>query len=72
MVSRPFYILIVPLGPKFDFRTSCRPRAALMLIMSAWPRLATSAFGFMAETAVEDIRGKAKRNFCIVGATVGH
>lgn len=40
------YIFIVPLGPKFVFKTSCKPLAALMFTASAWACLAISAFGF--------------------------
>lgn len=39
------YILRVPFGPKFDFRTSWRPLAALIFTAKACEALATSAFG---------------------------
>ena len=45
------YIFMVPLGPRFDLRTSCRPLAALVLMAKAWAALATSALGFNAFTA---------------------
>mmetsp|Transcript_37169 Transcript_37169/g.98393 ORF Transcript_37169/g.98393 Transcript_37169/m.98393 type:complete len:228 (+) Transcript_37169:1378-2061(+) len=38
-------ILSVPLGPRLDLRTSCRPRAALMFIIDAMPFESVSAFG---------------------------
>jgi hypothetical protein len=40
------YILIVPLGPRLDLRTSCKPLAALMFMWSAADLLRTSALGF--------------------------
>ena len=43
---RSTYIFIVPFGPKFVRKTSCRPLAALMLMASACVDLATSALGF--------------------------
>jgi hypothetical protein len=46
---------MVPFGPKFVWRTSMRPRAALMLSCKAWPRRATSAFGFASWTAADDL-----------------
>ncbi len=43
-------IFIVPMGPKFDFNTSCRPSPALMLTLRASPllygRLATFSVDF--------------------------
>ena len=40
------YILMVPLGPRLDLRTSCKPLAALMFMWSAADLFSTSAFGF--------------------------
>ena len=37
---------MVPLGPRLDLRTSCKPLAALMFIWSAADLFSTSAFGF--------------------------
>lgn len=45
------YIFMVPFGPRFDLRTSCKPMAAAMLMASACPALATSALGFNNFTA---------------------
>lgn len=39
------YIFMVPLGPRFVLKTSCRPFAALMLIANACVDRATSALG---------------------------
>lgn len=40
------HILMVPLGPRLVFRTSCRPLAALMFMCKAADLLRTCAFGF--------------------------
>ncbi|RUS27270.1 hypothetical protein BC938DRAFT_483496 [Jimgerdemannia flammicorona] len=52
---------MVPLGPKLDLSTSCRPMAAVMFICSAWPRLATSALGFASFRAADaDLSGRER------------
>lgn len=40
------YIFMVPFGPKFVFRTSCNPLAAVIFTCKAAAALATSALGF--------------------------
>ena len=48
----PTSIFIVPLGPRLDLMTSCRPFAALMFMNRAAPRPMTSALGLRVLTDV--------------------
>lgn len=54
-LSLDTYILMVPLGPKLDLSTSCKPMAAVMLSWRAWPRRATSELGLIIFRAEEDL-----------------
>lgn len=46
------YILMVPLGPRFVLRTSCKPMAALIFMYNAADLFRTSALGFKTRNAI--------------------
>lgn len=59
----PTSILMVPLGPRLDFITSCRPLAALMFMKSAASLDMISAFG-LTDFRLEEAMVEAWRGWC--------